>query len=115
MKRLRLAAALAGAVSVLTLGACGAAGGPVDPPVKLEQPPAGQLPEGVTPTVYRVNLKTDPKAETFSGAVEIDVILDKPHARIWLHSLDQDILKAFARLMAAKWRRRSPATRPKAA
>ena len=98
MKRLRLAAALMGAVSLLALGACGAAGGTGDQPVKLEQPPAGQLPEGVTPTVYRVNLKTDPKADTFSGAVEIDVTLDKPHARIWLHSVDQDILTAFARL-----------------
>src|SRR3990167_1771910 len=86
--RLRLAAALMGAVSLLALGACGAAGGTGDQPVKLEQPPAGQLPEGVTPTVYRVNLKTDPKADTFSGAVEIDVTLDKPHARIWLHSVD---------------------------
>lgn len=99
MTRSSLTAALAGAVSLLALAACGApAGGPADIPVKLEQAPTGQLPEGVTPTVYRVNLKTDPKAETFSGAVEIDVRLDKPHARIWLHSVDQDIVKAFARL-----------------
>jgi aminopeptidase N len=98
MKRLRLAAALLGAVSLLALGACGAAGGTGEQPVKLEQPPAGQLPEGVTPTVYRVNLKTDPKADSFSGTAEIDVTLDKPHARIWLHSVDQDILKVFARL-----------------
>lgn len=98
MKRLRLATALAVAVSVLALGACGGTARPADPPVDLEQPPQGQLPEGVTPTVYRVNLKTDPKAETFSGSVEIDVRLDMPHARIWLHSVDQDILTAFARL-----------------
>jgi len=95
MRLNRLAAALAGAASILALAACG---DPPAAPVKLEEAPAGQLPAGVTPTVYRLNLKADPKAENFTGAVEIDVTLDQPHARIWLHSVDQDIVKAFARL-----------------
>lgn len=99
MRANRFTSALIGAVSLVALAACGAPEAEVAGlPVKLEQAPAGQLPEGVTPTVYRLNLKTDPKADNFTGAVEIDVMLDKPHARIWLHSLDQDIVNAFARL-----------------
>ena len=93
-----LARALIGAVSMLAMAACSAPGGGETGPVKLLEAPVGQLPEGVTPTVYRLSLKTDPAAEGFTGAVEIDVMLDKPHARIWLHSLDQRILSAFARL-----------------
>ena len=69
-----------------------------DPPVLQEVPPAGQLPEGVTPTAYRLSLNTDPAADGFTGQVEIDVTLDEPHARIWLHSLDQRIAIAKARL-----------------
>lgn len=67
-------------------------------PVKLETPPAGQLPDTVVPTAYRLNLITDPAADGFSGTAEIDVRLNAPHARIWLHSLDQTIQRAFARL-----------------
>jgi alanyl aminopeptidase len=88
------------AVSVLALTACAA--GPAalteQPPVRLEQAPAGQLPSGATPLAYRLDLKTDPKAEGFTGVVEIDLALDQPHARVWLHALGPDILYAAARL-----------------
>ena len=30
---------------------------------------------------------TDPNAATFTGYEEIDLILEKPHSRIWLHAL----------------------------
>ncbi|MEO0606630.1 MAG: M1 family aminopeptidase [Pseudomonadota bacterium] len=69
-----------------------------DPPVMQEVPPAGPLPEGVTPTAYRLSLFTDPAADGFTGTVEIDITVDEPHARIWLHSLDQRISMAKARL-----------------
>lgn len=69
-----------------------------DAPVLVVSPPAGQLPEGVAPTAYRLNLITDPAADTFSGQVEIDIKLDAPHARIWMHSVDQTIDRAIARL-----------------
>lgn len=62
-----------------------------DPPILQDAPPAGQLPDGVAPTAYRLNLFTDPTQDTFSGRVEIDVTLTDAHARIWLHSLDQRI------------------------
>jgi len=61
------------------------------PPVLLQEAPVGQLPSGVVPTAYRLNLTTDPALDEFSGRVEIDVSLDAAHARVWLHSLDQRI------------------------
>lgn len=102
MTRFRLAAALAGAVSVLALAACGDANGAAPAPepdiVSLQEAPTGQLPTGVTPTVYRLNLVTDPSAVGFTGDVEIDVTLDAPHSRIWLHALGTNVINAFARL-----------------
>ena len=68
------------------------------PPILQDSPPAGQLPEGVTPTAYRLDLVTDPAADTFSGRVEIDIRLDQAHARIWLHSLDQRVTSVIGRL-----------------
>lgn len=67
-------------------------------PVLVVSPPAGQLPEGATPTAYRLDLITDPAADRFTGTVEIDVKLDAAHARIWLHSVEQTIERAVARL-----------------
>ena len=101
MFRSRYALALIGAVSALALHACGpnTAIGRSDPDiVKLEEPPIGQLPTGVTPTVYRLNLVTDPSAEGFTADVEIDVTLDAAHSRIWLHAQDMNILNVFARI-----------------
>ena len=99
----RFRAALASAVSLLALHACGNAASPSgadlvsEPqPVELQVPPAGQLPTDVTPLAYRLDLKTDPDAEGFSGTVAIDVSLAAPHARIWLHSVEQEILGAKA-------------------
>ena len=68
------------------------------PPILQDAPPAGQLPEGVTPTAYRLNLFTDPALDEFSGTVEIDVTLVEPHARIWLHSIDHNVSAAFVSL-----------------
>ncbi|WP_084395787.1 M1 family metallopeptidase [Henriciella aquimarina] len=93
---------LAGAAGLALLAACGPGdtetGQETVDPVKLETPPAGQLPETVQPTAYTLNLVTDPAKDSFTGTVEIGLRLNKPHARIWLHSLDQTIERAFARL-----------------
>ncbi|MEO0982741.1 MAG: M1 family metallopeptidase [Pseudomonadota bacterium] len=103
MIRAALKPALVLSVSMLALAACGDVRTPMDEAepeapavVKLETPPAGQLPEGVRPTAYRLALETDPSADSFSGVVEIDLALDEPHARIWLHSLDQRVASAKA-------------------
>jgi len=103
MHDFRFRAALAGAVSLLALHACGNANSASDAslgsqtqPVQIQVPPAGQLPTDVTPLAYRLELKTDPDADSFSGNVAIDVALTAPHARIWLHSVDQTVLSAKA-------------------
>lgn len=59
--------------------------------VKLEEVPKGQLPEGVTPTTYKLDLTLYPERDTFEGDLSIDLQLDAPHARIWLHSLSHTI------------------------
>ncbi|MCR9194788.1 MAG: ERAP1-like C-terminal domain-containing protein [Hyphomonas sp.] len=83
------------------------------PPILQDIPPAGQLPEGVTPTAYRLDLFTDPAQDEFSGTVEIDIKLDEPHARIWLHSIDHDVSSAFV-LLADGTRLDAEFTRSKA-
>ena len=103
MHDFRFRAALAGAVSLLALHACGNANsaseaslGSQTQPVQIQVPPAGQLPTDVTPLAYRLELKTDPDADSFSGNVAIDVALTAPHARFWLHSVDQTVLSTKA-------------------
>lgn len=93
---------IAGTTSAFLLGACSGSEEEVTfdpvPPILQEAPPAGQLPDGVTPTAYRLNLFTDPAQDEFSGQVEIDVRLDEPHARIWLHSLDHRVSSVVAQM-----------------
>ena len=69
-----------------------------EPPVLVVSAPAGQLPTGVAPTAYRLDMITDPAMDEFSGQVEIDIKLDAPHARIWLHSIDQEVESSKVRL-----------------
>ncbi len=89
----------AGIAGTLVLSGCTRGGDDVTfdqvPPILQDVPPAGQLPKGVTPTAYRLELFTDPAQDEFSGTVEIDITLDEPHARIWLHSVDHDVSSAF--------------------
>jgi alanyl aminopeptidase len=47
--------------------------------------PTGQLPAGVRPLSYSLDLLLDPRNDDFSGDVVIDVELDEPTNRIWLH------------------------------
>jgi alanyl aminopeptidase len=47
--------------------------------------PAGKLPGGVRPQAYRLDLLLDPRRDDFSGNVEIDIQLDSPATRIWMH------------------------------
>jgi len=71
----------------------------VDKPIATEQPaadpapqmiaatkaPAGRLPQDTRPKAYRVDLVLDPRRDNFTGKVEIDIQMDKPSDRIWIH------------------------------
>lgn len=89
---------LAGAASLVLMSACStpadtvetaarSAAATTQAPVLQAEIPKGQLPTGVRPTAYRLDLVTDPNAATFTGHEEIDLHLDQPHSRIWLHAL----------------------------
>ena len=98
MKTKHTAALLSGVASLVLLSACSSLAGDAptvadtavavaEQPVLLAEPPTGQLPQGVRPTAYRLDLVTDPNMDSFTGHEEIDLALEKPHARIWLHAL----------------------------
>ncbi len=50
--------------------------------------PKGQLPTGVTPTHYAIDLTIVPTQPGFTGKVAIDVRIDQPTTVIWLHGRD---------------------------
>ena len=56
----------------------------------------GTLPDGVRPQAYRLNLLLDPRRDDFSGNVEIDIQLDSPTNRIWLHGESLQVTEAGA-------------------
>ena len=62
-----------------------------------EAAPRGQLPQGVRPLAYRLDLHADPDAGHFSGSVQIDISLDAPHSRIWLHARNMESVTVRAR------------------
>lgn len=95
MRNSGLKALCLGSAALALLAACG---GPTNPAesnatpssgafVRVDQAPAGQLPDGVAPTAYRLDLITDPASSHFTGKVEVDIALDAPHKTIWLHAL----------------------------
>jgi alanyl aminopeptidase len=72
-------------------------------------PPADdvRLPKGVTPKDYTLDLRVDPRKETFEGAVTVRVALDKPSRHVVLHARDVTVTRAVAAAGAerlpAKW------------
>lgn len=105
MKSIPIIRLLLGAASAIALAACATQSPTSTDPAEIAAPinavmlaeaPVGQLPMGVTPLAYTLDLVTDPALETFTGTVSIDVSLDKPHSRIWLHALDLAVISATA-------------------
>ncbi len=47
--------------------------------------PVGRLGNAVEPVHYRLELRIDPTQDSFSGSVSIDVKINEPVDRIWLH------------------------------
>jgi alanyl aminopeptidase len=88
----------------LLAAACGGAGAPrpgattaaTDEPGGVVVPaladaPAGPLPAGVTPTAYRLELEVIPSRERFRGTAAIDLTLDAPTKRFFLHGARLDV------------------------
>jgi alanyl aminopeptidase len=61
----------------------------VDEPV-----PSLRLPTDVRPTAEAIELHIDPKSGRFSGAVDIDVVLDTARSQLWLHGKDFHVTAA---------------------
>ena len=68
---------------------------PSSPPLV---PPKLQLPTGVTPLAYQLDLTVIPERETFSGRVRIDIRFDTGTDGFWIHGrgLDVDSVKLHA-------------------
>ena len=105
------------------LAACGAAP-PAAPATRLAPAPAPapaagldepvptlRLPRDVRPVAEAIELHVDPDQARFSGAVDIDVVLDRPRALLWLHGKDLQISRAYVQPagqapVAATWQQR---------
>lgn len=67
---------------------------PAPPPAPLEPAPTLRLPSDVRPLAESVELHVDPRQPRFSGAVDIDVRLDRPRSVVWLHGKDLTVASA---------------------
>lgn len=63
--------------------------------------PVGQLPTGVAPTAYRLDLTADPARDTFHGHDEIDITLSAPTRSLFLNGRDLTVSMAAVRLNGA--------------
>jgi aminopeptidase N len=59
--------------------------------------PRGRLPDDVVPQRYALTLTIDPRQKSFTGVVEIQVQLQKPSTRIWLHGHGLQVTDATLR------------------
>lgn len=57
-------------------------------PIAEQSAPIGKLPAIAHPLSYEVGMKIDPRQESFSGAVTIDLWLDEAADGVWLHGDD---------------------------
>ncbi len=81
MRRLMIATALAAFVSPAVLHA--------------ESPPLGQLPSGVSPVRYQLDLDIEPEADRFAGIATIELDIEKATDTIWLHGQDLSVNAAY--------------------
>jgi alanyl aminopeptidase len=71
---------------------------PAEVPKEISYPaevPLLQLPEGVTPTHYALDLKIDPSRDTFSGSVAIDLEFSTNLELFYLHGEDLDVGEVY--------------------
>lgn len=71
--------------------------------------PQGQLPGGVRPLHYALDLEIDPRMTHFTGEARISIETESPLHHIWLHGQDLEILEARVERtgeapLSARWR-----------
>lgn len=57
--------------------------------------PAAQLPPGVAPVAYQLDLTIDPRREFFEGSVTIELVLEHATRQFWLHAQDLTVSRAM--------------------
>ena len=57
--------------------------------------PVGRLGNAVVPGHYRLELRIDPSQDRFSGTVAIDITINEPGERLWLHGKDLDVSEVY--------------------
>ncbi|HEY0107106.1 MAG TPA: M1 family metallopeptidase [Rhizomicrobium sp.] len=93
--------------AVLCLSGCGKPAeksGPHRPGISLggEAVPLGRLPRVAIPERYRIALRIDPRADRFTGHVEIDVEFAKPRRALFLHGLGLSVSGVSVRLKSGQ-------------
>ncbi|WP_444926144.1 M1 family aminopeptidase [Microbulbifer sp. TRSA002] len=64
----------------------------------FDKAPEGRLPEGTTPLDYQLELVLDPRKDTFTGKVDIDIQLAEGARHIWLHGKNLNVGEIYAQL-----------------
>jgi cytosol alanyl aminopeptidase len=84
------------AVSAAAASVSAVSGAPVaaHPAAAPETPPKLRLPKTARPLRYAVDLTVVPEKETFSGAVDIEIQLDRPARVIWVNATELAISEA---------------------
>ena len=64
--------------------------------------PQARLGDNVTPTAYRLDMQIDPRNDTFTGVVTIDINIKRPTDKIWLHGKHMTVEGATLTTKAGK-------------
>ena len=68
----------------------------------VDETPHAQLSGNVIPQAYRLNMRMNPDDDGFSGLVEIDVDIQKPTNKIWMHGKHMTVSSAVALIDGAE-------------
>lgn len=78
------------AIVAIVLAVACARGGP-PPPNPDDAPPAQRLPREVRPLRYALELRVLPDRDEFRGTATIEIELERPTRRLWLHARDLEV------------------------
>lgn len=69
----------------------------------VEEAPPSRLPGSVRPLRYGLELTIDPAQTSFSGIARIEVNLEEPTSRIWIHGQNLNVTDAHVGELSARW------------